>query len=146
MNYFNELLLVISTFVLLLLSSCDNNYLDQKYEGYFYETKWIHRFNADGSYESSSFGHLGVDGVFDRGKYSLINSAIQMYSDIDDAESRDYRKFFILNGSEIIDLNGNKFYDKIPHYEDFDFELEDCLQKNIKGVIDSSNGYSSLIS
>jgi len=133
--------------ILLLIvscSECDYGYFDQKYEGYFYETKWEHDFRMDGTYSSLSYGHLGVEGIFDSGYYSLIKNTIQLYSDVDDLESRPYRKFFVIEDSKIIDMNGNIFYDRIPSYEEFDFEYEDCFKKELKILIDNSKGVEYL--
>lgn len=134
----------ISILLLVLFSSCDYGYIEQKYEGYFYETKWIYNFSIDGTYELSSFGHLGVEGVFDSGSYSIVNNTIQMYPRIDDLELRSYRKFFIVNRQKIVDMNGNLFYDKIPDYGDSDYKYADCFQRNLKEVIDKSEGYKYL--
>ncbi len=144
MNFYNVFRYRISILLLLVLSSCEYEYIEQKYEGYFYETKWIYDFNIDGTYKSSSFGHLGVEGVFDSGRYSIINSTIQLYPRIDDSELRDYRKFFVVSNQEIIDMNGNSFYDKIPDYGNFNYKYEDCFQENLKEVIDMSEGYDYL--
>ena len=135
---------ILSILLLLLLLGCDYGYVEQKYEGYFYETMWIYNFKIDGTYKSSSFGHLGVEGVFDSGRYSIINSTIQMYPDIDDAGSRAYKKFFVIDNNKIVDMNGNLFYDKIPNYEDIYFDYEDCFQRSLKTLIDESEGYDYL--
>lgn len=127
-----------------LVVGCDYGYIEQKYEGYFYETKWVYEFNIDGTYKSYSFGHLGAEGVFESGLYSVINNTIQMYPVIDNAEYRAYRKFFVINNNQIIDMNGNLFYDKISLYEGTDYDYEDCFQRKLKEEIDGSKDYDYL--
>lgn len=71
--------LTILGLTIVLISSCNYGYIDQEFEGYFYETKWIYDFRLDGTYELSSYGHLGVEGVFDSGKYNIVECTIDLF-------------------------------------------------------------------
>ncbi len=48
---FRQPLYSLYLFVLLLASSCDYGYINKKYTGYFYETKWVYQFSLDGSFK-----------------------------------------------------------------------------------------------
>ena len=66
----------IAILILVVLSKCSENTLNNEYTAFFYETEWVLAFDTDGTYSLSSYGHAGAGGVDHEGKYSVIENGV----------------------------------------------------------------------